>query len=180
MIVHKNKIKIDLCQKIQMSRPAVQVVEFREPGTFARPAPAAFSGAPGGLKRARAPEALPATLAPGLKRALQGVASKRSVWASVAELGASGFQDAKRKALGSAALVAVGARPAAQQRMPFKMYLGVSRARKERSDKAAERARVSGVVLPKVKRKARKVRERAAPDEPVPQHIRGSVMHAKQ
>ena len=96
---------------------------------------------------------------------------------SVAELGASGFQDSKRKAQASAALVAAGARVTAQ-RMPFKMYLGVSRARKERGAKEAERARVSGVVLPKAKRKARKVRERAAPDEPIPSNLRGSVMHA--
>jgi hypothetical protein len=118
-------------------------------------------------------------MAPGLKRALHGAGSKRAVWASVAELGASGFQESKRKALGSAALAATGARLTAQ-RMPFKMYLGVSRARKERGEKEAERARVSGVVLPKAKRKARKVREKAAADEPIPKNIRGSVMHAAQ
>jgi hypothetical protein len=165
---------------MQAPRPKVQVVEFREPGVFSgRPAPA-----PGALKRGRAPDgaAAPPPPPPSLKRALQGTASKRSVWASVAELGASGFQDSKRKALGSAALAAAGvrltARAAGQQRMPFKMYLGVSRARKERGAKEAERARVSGVVLPKAKRKARKVRERAAPDEPIPNNVRGSVMHA--
>ena len=161
----------------------VQVVEFREPGVFSgRPALA-----PASFKRPRAGEppgggggggaASSARPPPGLRRALQGVDSKRSVWASVAELGASGFQESKRKALGSAALVAAGARVTAQ-RMPFKMFLGVSRARKERGAKEAERARVSGVVLPKAKRKTRKVRERAAPDEPIPNNVRGSVMHA--
>ncbi len=126
---------------------------------------------------------MPAAPTSALRRALSGVTSKRSVWASVAELGASGFQDSKRKALASSKLAAVGGLVADRsqgQRMPFKMYLGVARARKERGAKEEERARVSGVVLPKAKKKARKQREREAPDEPTPSNIRGSVMHVRQ
>jgi len=129
------------------------------------------------LKRARPDEG---RMSPGLRRALEGAASKRSVWSSVAELGASGFKDAQRKSHESSKLAAAGARVKDRsqgQRMPFKMYLGVSKARRERSAKEEERARVSGVVLPKQKKKARKVREKAAADEPVPNHIVGSVMH---
>ena len=162
----------------------VQVIEFREPGVFSgRPAahraPAPLPAAAAGVKRSREPDGLN----PALKRALSGVGSKKSIWASVAELGASGFSDSARKALAGAQLAAVGGHVKDRsqgQRMPFKMYLGVSKARAERSAKAEERARVSGVVLPKKKKKAKKQREKAAPDEPIPNTIRGSVMHVKQ
>ncbi len=114
---------------------------------------------------------------PPIKRALAGSTSLHSIRASVAELGATGFSSAQRKAYDSSKLAAVGGLVSKGQRMPYKMFLGVSRARKERAAKEEERNRVSGVVLPRKKKKERKQREREALDEPIPNNIRGAVMH---
>ena len=156
----------------------VQVVEFREPGLFAPrdSGGAAASAAAASRKRARPGDAAQA----GKVVARAQSESKRAIWASVAELGVSGFKDAQRKAYDSSRLAAAGGVVRAPQRMPFKMFLGVSKARRERTAKEDERTRVSGVVKPGgKKKKERKQRERAALDEPIPRNIVGSVMHAR-
>jgi hypothetical protein len=162
-----------------MQRP-VQVVNFVEPSKSA------------GLKRPRAPSA-PAGAAPAAARATlpaalarQHPSDRRSVFASVAALGASGFVGAQLKQWEVGQLEAVGGFvKRAAQKMPFKQFLGVARVRAFRGAKAEEEARQSGVVRPrgakKAARKAARVAERrerslVESDLPVPYTIRGAVM----
>ena len=105
------------------------------------------------------------------------------MWSSVAALGATGFAGAQLKQWEGNQLAAIGGYVKSKaQRMPFKMFLGVKKAREVRAARADEEARLSGVVRPRGAGKAakgRKVREREhAPDEPVPYTVRGSVMRA--
>ena len=66
--------------------------------------------------------------------------------------------------------------------MPFKMMIGVDRARAVRAARADEETRANGVVRTgsTKKRKVRKQRERDAPDVPEPFDIRGGVMFVKR
>ena len=163
-----------------MQRRAVQVVDFVDPSRAA------------GAKRPReAPP--PAAPPPPPRRALPSAlarahpADRRSVFASVAALGASGFAGAQLKKWEGGQLAAVGGwvKPKVQK-MPFKQFLGVAKARAFREARAAEEARQSGVVLPKgAKKAARKAARDAerrdrlhASDEPVPYTVRGAVMRA--
>ena len=108
--------------------------------------------------------------------------SRKSVWSSVAELGASGFEGSQRKQWEGGQLAALGAIVKGKsQRMPFKMYLGVTKAREKRAAKVEEEARQSGVVRPLKKKKSKdRKREDRAQDEPVPHNIRGAVMHVER
>lgn len=108
--------------------------------------------------------------------------SRKSVWSSVAELGASGFEGSQRKQWEGGQLAALGAIVKGKsQRMPFKMYLGVTKAREKRAAKVEEEARQSGVVRPVKKKKSKdRKREDRAQDEPVPHNIRGAVMHVER
>ena len=131
-----------------------------------------------GAPRASAPAALlPSTRPAKTARA----DTDRDVRASVAALGASGFELKAKRARASSALEAIGA-VVKKQRMPFKMMIGVDRARAVRAARADEEARASGVVRAggTKKRKVRKQRERDAPDVPEPFDIRGGVMFVKR
>lgn len=166
-------------------RRAIQIVDFVDP-----------SRGGVGVKRPRdaaPPPAAPAAPLPPPRRALPSAlarahpADRRSVFASVAALGASGFAGAQLKKWEGSQLAAVGGwvKPKAQK-MPFKQFLGVTQARAFREARAAEEARQSGVVLPKgAKKAARKAARDAerrdrlhASDEPVPYTVRGAVMRA--
>jgi hypothetical protein len=168
-----------------MSARPVEVVDFVDPSRV------------GGVKRAReegaAPRAPPSAppLAPlpaGLSRKHHPT-DRRSVFASVAALGASGFAGAQLKKWEGGQLAAVGGVVSARaQKMPFRQFLGVARARAFREAKAEEEARQSGVVRPRSAKKAarraardaeRRGRSKAGgSDEPVPYTVRGTVMRA--
>jgi hypothetical protein len=106
---------------------------------------------------------------------------------AVAELGASGFSQSAKRARGDSALAAIGA-VVKQQRMPFRMALGVAAKRAKRAAAAEAEARASGVVRAggagankRAKRAAKaKNREREAPDEPTPYDQRGAVLHVRR
>ena len=157
----------------------VQIVDFVDPSRAGAKRPrevAAPAAAPAPPRRA-----LPA----GLAR--QHPSDRRSVFSSVAALGASGCAGAQLKKWEGGQLAAVGGwvKPKTQK-MPFKQFLGVAKARAFREAKAEEEARLTGVVRPKsakrAARKAARVEDRRsrsfASDEPVPYTVRGAVMRA--
>jgi hypothetical protein len=135
-----------------------------------------------GLKRPREVLSSAAQQAAAARSALErGRAEVGKIWTSVAALGAAGFEGSQRKQWESSQLSALGVKLKGKaQKMPFKMFLGVSKARAARAAKAEEEARVSGAVRPGgagKKKKRRGPREEDPEDMPVPENIRGPVMH---
>jgi len=157
------------------SKKVIEIVDFHEPG-YRKP----------GEKRERMESSqlasIPQRLGNPRKLLKTDELSRRNIWASVAELGASGFEGSQKKKWEGSRLASVGGVVTGKsQRMPFKMYLGVSKARREREAKVEEEARQSGIVRPKKQKKMRKVEKKGGRDgfdEPVPHNIRGSIMFA--
>lgn len=141
----------------------------------------ALRGGFGGAPRGRFGGGAPRGHFRGGARRGGGVEDERTIRASVAALGASGFDVAKRKRWEGGILAAAGAvvHSPVTQRMPQKMRRGVMKARREKAAKADAEALASGVVRPAgaKKRKVRRAWAQPAEDEPVPHSLRGPVMH---
>jgi len=155
------------------------------PRSFTFVDPAARARTHAGLKRPREVQSAAAQQASAAQASLaRGRAEVSKIWTSVAALGAAGFEGAQRKQWESTQLASLGVKLKGKaQKMPFKMFLGVSKARAARAAKAEEEARISGAVRPGgagKKKKRRAPREEEPEDAPVPDNIRGPVMHVRR
>jgi hypothetical protein len=107
--------------------------------------------------------------------------------------GATSFEGRDKKRWEAKTLESLGVQVKNKVKMPYKMFKGVSKARKEREEKAAQEAKLAGIVTARPgetggssNKRAKKEgggrgeRNRQAEDEPVPDNIRGPVMHLKR
>lgn len=107
------------------------------------------------------------------------------IFKSVQDLGASSFTGKDKKKYEAKQLAAIGGVVKHKEKMPLKMWLGVSKARKQREERRANYLRKTGLVTgEKFEKKGDRRREKAKgpagqPADLAPDNLRGPVMHIK-
>lgn len=89
----------------------------------------------------------------------------QKIFKSVKEFGLTNIQTSKKKILDDK-LTKLGALPVKQQKMPFKMKMGILEGRKKREKRQLEEARESGQVLSIKKKKEIKVNKKISNNQP--------------
>lgn len=87
------------------------------------------------------------------------------IFKTVKEFGLTNIQTSKKKILDDK-LTKLGAPPVKQQKMPFKMKMGILEGRKKREKRQIQEARVSGQVLSTKKKKETKVSKKSSNGQP--------------
>lgn len=109
----------------------------------------------------------------------------KDIFKSVQSFGASTFTGKDKKIWEAKQFNALGCNIKHKEKMPFKMYLGVSKARKDRAERTARDDKVAGIVRGEVRaKKARRddswVGPSGQPDSLDPDNVRGPIMHVRR
>jgi hypothetical protein len=105
------------------------------------------------------------------------------IFKSVQSLGASSFKGKEKKVWEAKQLNALGANIKHKEKMPFKMFLGVAKARKEREEKRTKEEKTADLITGrKAPKKERRefVAPYGQPDSLTPDNVRGPVMYIKK